>query len=88
MTTEIEYEEMKQKNFSLQEENAMLKKSLEELIKINNQLTDSIEEYNNKTVKLANTHSHEEEIDNLKEEISFLNSKLHEYHEGITDTEN
>lgn len=37
---------MKQKNTELQEENQALKQSLQELIEINNELTDSMEEFN------------------------------------------
>lgn len=49
MTTETEYEEMKSRNLQLQYQNEMLKKSLEELIRINNEITDSMQEFNNRT---------------------------------------
>lgn len=50
LTTESEYEEMRQRNMELTQENHGLKRTLEEMIKLNNQLSDTIEQFNNAAI--------------------------------------
>lgn len=70
LTTESEFEEMKQKNAMLLQENESLKESLEELIRVNNELTDSMEEFNNSAMKSRlKDNNLQPKIDQLNEEI-------------------
>lgn len=67
LTTESEFEEMKQRNAQLLHENESLKLSLEDLIRVNNELTDSMEEFNN-TASRHHTHS-SPKLEQMKAEI-------------------
>ncbi len=57
-------EDLREQNRLLYEENLSLKKSLEELININTELTESIEEFNNSHVENF-PHINQQEIEQL-----------------------
>ena len=73
LTTESEFEEMKQINAQLLRDNENLKSSLEELIKVNMELTDSMEEFNNSAQK------HRYKNNNLDPRIQELNAEIEHY---------
>jgi predicted RNase H-like nuclease (RuvC/YqgF family) len=66
---------MKQQNRMLYEENITLKRSLEELININTELTESIEEFNNSHVDNF-PHINQQEIEQLAHQVIQLQQDL------------
>lgn len=66
---------MKQRNAMLTAENESLKESLEELIRVNNELTDSMEEFNNSAVRTRyKDNGLQPKIDQLNAEIEHYKS--------------
>jgi uncharacterized protein (DUF4415 family) len=68
-------EDLRQQNRLLYEENMTLKKSLEELININTELTESIEEFNNSHVDNF-PHINQQEIEQLAHQVIELQQEL------------
>ena len=64
---------MKQKNVVLMRENESLKQSLEELIRVNNELTDSMEEFNNSAGRTRYKDT------NFQSKIEQLNAEMEHY---------
>lgn len=68
-------EDLREQNRLLYEENLTLKKSLEELISINTELTESIEEFNNSHVENF-PHINQQEIEQLALRVIELEQEL------------
>ena len=68
-------DDLRQQNRFLYEENGTLKKSLEELITINTELTESIEEFNNSHVENF-PHINQQEIEQLALRVIELEQEL------------
>jgi predicted RNase H-like nuclease (RuvC/YqgF family) len=68
-------DDLRQQNRFLYEENQTLKRSLEELISINTELTESIEEFNNSHVENF-PHINQQEIEQLALRVIELEQEL------------
>ena len=68
-------DDLRQQNRMLYEENVTLKRSLEELININTELTESIEEFNNSHTENF-PHINQQEIEQLAHSVIELEQQL------------